>query len=335
MFKCTKMELKNYLGLLLLPLFSCSEKMEVERVEAKYELLSEDIFTRMPGNLLLADSYLVWTDPFTTDYFVHVHQVSDGKKVGVMGKQGQGPNEFITPMVSQLSYNRNIHTVDANGKTRGYLSIDSLLAGKNPMIPFKDERESQLYKVDSVTLVGYTEDEEPFYLQADVDGSGLKLFGDYPIGEVKQHIGGTLAYNREREVLAFVSYDMPYLALYQKSGKGFTKECSTEVDDNYYDIVNGRIKFDRKRAGIREVCMSKDYIIGLQRDYAVDDLDERTVGRDVSKCPQTVFLYDYEGKLRKIVNLGIPVMRIAADHRSNVLYAIGADPEYILVKFEL
>ena len=131
MFKCTKMELKNYLGLLLLPLFSCSEKMEVERVEAKYELLSEDVFTRMPGNLLLADSYLVWIDPFTTDYFVHVHQVSDGKKVGVMGKQGQGPNEFITPIVSQLSYNRNIHTVDANGKTRGYLSIDSLLAGKS------------------------------------------------------------------------------------------------------------------------------------------------------------------------------------------------------------
>ena len=81
--------------------------------------------------------------------------------------------------------------------------------------------------------------------------------------------------------------------------------------------------------------MSKDYIIALQRDYTVDDMDERKVGRDVSKCPRTVFLYDYDGNLRKIVDLGIPVMRIAADHRSNVLYAIGADPEYLLVKFEL
>lgn len=55
----------------------------------------------------------------------------------------------------------------------------------------------------------------------------------------------------------------------------------------------------------------------------------------MSKCPHTVFLYDYDGNLVKIVDLGIPVMRIAADCQDNVLYAIGADPDYILVKYEL
>ena len=288
---------------LLFPFIACSDEHKVERVEAKY---------------------LVWTDPFTTDCFVHVHRVSDGKKVGVMGKQGQGPDEFITPMVSPLCYNRSVRAVDANGKTRGYLSIDSLLAGK-----------AELYKVDDETFVGYTENDEPFYLKADVNGSGVKSFGDYPIEDVKHHIGGNLAYNHERDALVFAAINMPYLALYRKSERGFTKEWSTESNDSYYDIVNGGIRFDRKRKGIPQVCLSKDYIIGLQRDYTVDDMDERKVGRDVSKCPHTVFLYDYEGNLQKIVNLGIPVMRIAADHRSNVLYAIGADPEYVLVKFEL
>lgn len=326
---------KFYLLVLILPFVSCSETQEVERVEAKYELLSDDVFTRMPGNLLLADDYLVWTDPFTTDYFVHVHQVSDGKKVGMMGKQGQGPDEFITPMVSQLCYNCNVRAVDANGKTRGYLSIDSLLAGKKPLVRFVDEKENDLYKVDDVTFVGYTEDEDPFYLKADVNGGGVKFFGDYPIEDVKHHIGGNLVYNYERNVLVYAAIEMPYLALYRKTENGFTKEWSTKANDSYYDIVNGSIRFDRKRKGIPEVCLSKDYIIGLQRDYTVDDIDERKVGRDVSKCPRTVFLYDYDGNLRKIVNLGIPVMRIAADHRSNVLYAIGADPEYVLVKFEL
>ena len=329
------MKYHKTLILLLLSLVACTEESKVERVEAKYELLSDDVLTRMPGNLLLADDYLVWTDPFTTDYFVHVHKVSDGTKVGVMGKQGQGPGEFITPMVSQLSCNRNIRTVDANGKTRGYLSIDSLLNGKNPLVCFKDERESELYKIDDGTFVGYTEDKEPFYLKADVNESGVKNFGDYPIADVKQHLGGTLVYNHERAVLLFASFEMPYLALFQKTEKGFSKEWATKADGSYYDIENGRIKFDRKRAGIFEVGLSKDYIICLQRDYAEDDMDERKVGRDVSKCPHTVFLYDYEGNLQKIVNLGIPVMRIAADHRSNVLYAIGADPEYVLVKFEL
>ena len=81
--------------------------------------------------------------------------------------------------------------------------------------------------------------------------------------------------------------------------------------------------------------MSKDYIITLERDRDRDPIDESTVGRDVSKCPHTVFLYDYDGNLVKIVDLGIPVMRIAADCQDNVLYAIGADPDYILVKYEL
>ena len=326
---------KYYLVVLLLPFIACSGKHEVEKVEVKYELLSDDVFTRMPGNLLLAEDYLVWTDPFATDYFVHVHRVFDGKKVGMMGKQGQGPDEFITPMVSQLCYKRNVRAVDANGKTRGYLSIDSLLAGKKPLVRFADEKETELYKVDDETFVGYTEDEDSFYLKADVNGSGVKSFGDYPIEDVKHHIGGNLVYNYEREMLVYAAIEMPYMALYSKTGKGFIKEWETESNDRYYEIVNGSIRFDRKRKGIPEVCLSKDYIIALQRDYTVDDMDERKVGRDVSKCPRTVFLYDYDGNLRKIVDLGIPVMRIAADHRSNVLYAIGADPEYLLVKFEL
>ena len=144
-----------------------------------------------------------------------------------------------------------------------------------------------------------------------------------------------MVYNHSRDALVYASSEMPYLALYKKTERGFTQEWAVGADESYYDLVNGNVRFDWKRRGIREVCLSKDYIIGLQRDYSVDDTDERKVGRDVNKCPRTVFLYDYEGNLRKIVDLGIPVMRIASDHRSNVLYAIGADPEYILVKFEL
>ena len=39
------------------PLVSCVDSPEVERVEVKYQLLSEDVFTRMPGNLLLSGWY--------------------------------------------------------------------------------------------------------------------------------------------------------------------------------------------------------------------------------------------------------------------------------------
>lgn len=47
------------------------------------------------------------------------------------------------------------------------------------------------------------------------------------------------------------------------------------------------------------------------------------------------FVYDYDGKLLKIVNLGMPVMRIAADGRSNALYVIGVNPDFALAKYDL
>lgn len=51
--------------------------------------------------------------------------------------------------------------------------------------------------------------------------------------------------------------------------------------------------------------------------------------------PVPFFLYDYEGNLVKIVDLEIPVMRIAAEEKDNTLYAIGVNPDFILVKYDL
>lgn len=79
----------------------------------------------------------------------------------------------------------------------------------------------------------------------------------------------------------------------------------------------------------------KDYIAIIQRDYEIDKTDESTVGMNFDKLPKTVFLYDYEGKLKRIIDLGIPLIRIAGDTESNTLFAIGVDPELVLIKSEL
>lgn len=50
----------------------------------------------------------------------------------------------------------------------------------------------------------------------------------------------------------------------------------------------------------------------------------------------TIFLaclYDYGSRLVKVIDLGMPVVRIASDRRSNTLYAIGLNPDYMLVKY--
>ena len=49
--------------------------------------------------------------------------------------------------------------------------------------------------------------------------------------------------------------------------------------------------------------------------------------RDLSKVPNTIFVYDYNFNLKKIINMSMPILRIAAKGDSNTLYAIGIDLE--------
>lgn len=65
-----------------------------------HELLDDEIVTTMPGTLRVTGDFLIWEDPFARNYFVHVHEKGTGRKVGVMGKVGEGLREFITGSIS-------------------------------------------------------------------------------------------------------------------------------------------------------------------------------------------------------------------------------------------
>lgn len=312
-----------------------SENVQYEKIS--YKLLDDDIMTIMPGSLIVAGDYLVWTDPFARDYFVHVHDKKTGEKIGVMGKVGEGPQEFITGGINPVAIDNRFFASDANGNTKGFLSLDSLVLQKETFIALSDSASKcrpQRSELAKGVFVGRTEDGDTDYFAANIQGRN-STFGVYPVSKVKQHVGGNLAYNPEKKSLAYASFSFPYLALYQDTGDTFKLVWERKSDGSEYEVVDNQIIFDRTVGGIFEVCMSKDYVIALERDRKRDPMDETTVGRDISKCPHTVFLYDYDGNLVKIVDLGIPAMRIAADYRDNVLYVLGADPDYVLVKYEL
>lgn len=134
--------MKTYYYLLIFFfLYGCAneKKLNVEYVSATYELLDDEIATTMPGTLRVAGDFLVWEDPFARDYFVHVHEKETGRKVGVMGKVGEGPREFITGGINGSCIDNCFFAVDANGKTRGFLSLDSLSQSKDAFIPMTEE----------------------------------------------------------------------------------------------------------------------------------------------------------------------------------------------------
>lgn len=317
-------------------LSSCiSREVEVERVTLQSEILNDELITTMPGDLLVVDKYLVWSDPFSHDYFLHVHSASTGVELGVMGKVGEGPKEFISPMINRYCVDNKILAKDANGKTVGYLSIDSLINNKEPFCKISSrEQDLKMDKMDHDIYIKPTKRGSDTYFRTIISGQE-SFWGVYPIQEMKEHVGIYEAYDPLEGFFVISSFKFPYLALYKRENSTFTLQWERKSNNENYIIADGNIIFDRKISGARDVCMSKDYIITLERDREKDPMDESTVRRNISKCPRTVFLYDYSGHLIKIVDLGMPAIRIAADRNSNVLYIIGGNPDYVLAKYEL
>lgn len=314
---------------------SCSKEIEVPRISLHSQVLNDELLTMMPGDLLLVDDYLIWSDPFSHDFFLHVHSASTGKELGMMGKVGEGPKEFITPMINRYCVDNKIFAVDANGKTVGFLSIDSLINGQEPFCEVSDtERKMKMEKMDHELYIETTKNGSETYFRSIIDGHE-SFWGVYPIPKMKKHIGTYESYDSTKGLFVVSSFRFPYLALYKRENLTFTLLWERKSDKKNYIITDDDIIFDRKVKGANDVCMSKDYIITLERDRERDPMDESTVRRDISKCPRTVFLYDYAGNLLKIVDVGMPIMRIAAGNNSNTLYIIGGNPDYVLAKCEL
>ena len=126
------------------------------------------------------------------------------------------------------------------------------------------------------------------------------------------------------------------MAIYTKNGKSFKLQTEVKGKFDYSVSSGGELKRSRdSKEGPKELTLTLDYIVTVDRDPSIDQTDDREVGRDSMKLPYTIFIYDYEGNLLKIANLGFPILRIAADTKNNTLYAIVVMDDYVLVKYEL
>ena len=318
-------------------LFGCQSKQaEVAHEKVTFQVLHHEIMTRMPGSIAVAGDYLMWYDPFARDYFVNIHDIQTGELIGKMGKVGEGPSEFITGSISSCCIDGSFFASDANGNTCGFLSVDSLIAGKEPFTPLSAEEKEQrplMNELQKGVFIGTTEDGEEHYFKTNIHGKE-GAFGVYPIKEVKQHLGNTLAYDSISGMLACCSFSVPYLALYKKSGDSF-KLCWEKEPEMGYEISRGNIVPDETIGGVFGLSLCKDYIVSLHRDWENERLDKSITGRDERMLPHLAYLYDYGGSLVKVADLGVRVVRIASDRRSNTLYALVLNPDYMLVKYEL
>ena len=339
--KLQRMKKILYIIFIITFVTSCINKSKpVATVDVEFEIINNDIFTHFPGGLYFMDKHIAWLDPFSNDYFIHVLDAKSGVELGVMGKQGQGPKEFVSPMTNDITFNNQIFAVDVNGKNSGYLSIDSFLAGNEPFIfpsgeDFSIRNAGYSTRLDNDLYIGNNEDESDKTYPYISYSSGVKSsFGNYPIKEKQYRPGTSYAYNPDSKTLVIACIFMKHISAYKLKGNNFELLWEIRTNHDYYER-EGEIVLDRKRMGARGLCLTKDYIVTMERDYETDDTDESTVGRDVDKLAKTLFVYDYNGNLLKILKCKVSFGRIAGNKNTNDVYAIVPNPDFMLVKISI
>ena len=329
-------------SLCLLTLITCkSGSTEIERLTlSPSSTIQDSLFTQLPGSLILCNNYLVWEDPFNPNYFLHVVDINAKKEIGTMGLIGRGPKEFITPL-SISSIGNKIFTYDLNQNKQAYYSIDSMLANKDPFIllpPLPIEDCLDIVQIAEGEFISTHPQNEQLFQWIHQD-STVSFFGKSPIKEkLKDYYNsrqGTLFYNPYNQKLIYSARLFPYIALYEKEGNNFQLKWEKVSSKNFYEIKNGNIHFIEEAQVPHEIILTKD-IITLEKEENTPTPTKRTAGiRDLSQVPNTIFVYDYDFNLKKIIDMGMPILRIETKGNSNTIYAVGIDLDFCIVTYEI
>jgi hypothetical protein len=327
----------------IIPIFSCNNSNPPVITNREPIVLTDDLITNLPGSLCLCDDYLIWGNPFSEEYFANIIDRTTGKELGAFGNVGRGPQEFLHPTLVNCKDNELL-VYDINSGQRSILSIQNFLNGENyvsEMTADENNLISMSTRLLTITNDSYlllSPDNELIFKYVK-DGKAIH-FGPKPFGEnvmidnswdVMQ---GNIAYCPNRKLLVYAAIGFPYLAIFQHDDSGFHLIHENHGMHKYKQSQNDII-LDNSKLGSLEMILTKDYIVTLQRDYNYDPVDESSIGRDASKIPTTVFLYDYMGNLKEVVCLGKNVCRIAADNNENILYTIIVDDDFKIAKYNL
>lgn len=325
------------MSMVLLVACSAGKTRETERLDRSSAVIYDSIESRMPGQLLVSLPYIVWTDPLSKENQVHVIDAEKNREVAAFLTIGNGPGEFNAPSF-HVAANHELIAYDMNLNKVARFSLENAAQEKNPLIASSAMETKGLTRMIETGNGSYVYFRPDGQLPFQTDKGAY--FGKYPFDERVENnydiSQGNIAYNPQIGYFIYSAMSVPYMAAYQKKGNDFTLLWEKKGEMDYF-LSENKIVLDGKKSGAAELALTKDYIVTLQRDYENSPVAGVSKGgRDFTQLPQTLFLYDYTtGDLLKILHLHLPILRIAADIRSNTVYAIAVNPDFVMVKCEL
>lgn len=193
---------------------SCHSGKHTEEVKhianPEYTVISDSIYSNMPGSIFYQEGILYWHDVFSSGSFIHALDVKTKKEIQSFGHMGNGPEEFSTPLLS-LSPSGGLLINDARKGLEILYQTDRKTDSLRTSVREYENKPMAtrlLYLKTNELLYVCPAEKKPFYIKYG-DAEGV-YGGVQPIaGEIANGFDvfqGQIAYNPHRDALAFCAF---------------------------------------------------------------------------------------------------------------------------------
>lgn len=190
---------------------------EIEHITIQPTIIYDSIESKMPGELLLCNQYIIWTDPLSSDNQAHIIDLSANKEIGKVVNRGNGPEEFSAPNFT-CSSQKELIVYDSNNSKIAYFSLDSIHQKKNPLLSLSSQKTENITRLVEIENEGFItfnpKAQYPFLLNDE------HPFGKFPFDESITNMydvsQGNIAYIPNNGYFIFSTMSFTYIAAYHK-----------------------------------------------------------------------------------------------------------------------
>lgn len=336
-------------------LSSCNveSRSEIPVFDKEVRVIGEQFDTELlitMGRIECVDTFLVVTHLAQND-FCHVYAIPSGmKEVLACGSLGNGPGEFLQPMVT-YAYENTFGLNDINVQTLAVMSLESL--DKTVEIrelsrmkaPYKRVRgelnpaDYNFVRLDEQHFVSLLCGKDgSFFSLLDANLQPLKRFGESPVEDKitalssRTYLKGCLSAHDGHMV--FAANKLPYLAKYRLEHGTMVKDWSFYFDRSFYECKDQVLLFSKTRSfgQVLDLDMDDRYIYVLYLDQLLSEYDYQIPQKSMAN---KVLVFDYAGlPVAKLV-LDKRIYQMALCPRLHKIIGLGNLPEPSLVSFDV
>ena len=312
-----------------------------------HELLTQTDQLALPYKAAVVDQYLVVID-LGADSVLHIIDRMNGTLVRSFGRRGEGPGEFkgIWSLDRSPEHRFGLWVFDIGLLRTTYLDVKHVLG------------DSTRYRVRSVNFVSEAAMTGPvrtadgrflslgFYTQGrlgvfNAEGVQDTILGELPPASEKirpsdrQHaFQATLAIHPRRHLLAAVLRHGSQLEIYHNDGSLLKRvdgplPIQIETNIDFSGRLSGFRLTDHSRYGYVDAVASDRFIFALFSGRLLGAFRARaTFGR-------YVHVFDWQGQLKRVLELDRDAIAIAVDSETTALYSVIHDPQPAILRYSL